>query len=133
MSALPTSITDIGCTHVDELVTSMGEPSYRAEQVRKWVYQNLAVAYDEMTDLPLILRQRLSQKIKLHSLETVQLVKGTDGTVKGLFQCADGKTVEAALMYYSRDGSKERRTVCVSTQAGCGMGCPFCATGPAGF
>jgi 23S rRNA (adenine2503-C2)-methyltransferase len=63
----------------------------------------------------------------------VRQVAGADGTVKSLFQCGDGNTVEAALMFYGGDGEKERRTVCVSTQAGCGIGCPFCATGQQGF
>ncbi len=111
----------------------MVEPSYRAVQIRKWIYQNLAVSYDEMTDLPLALRRRLIEETRLHNLEMVQEAAGTDGTLKVLFKCVDGKTVESALMYYGGDGGKERRTVCISTQAGCSIGCPFCATGQQGF
>ena len=93
------------------------------------VYENLAFSFEEMTDLPLAFRQRLENTSRLHSLEPIQKATGKDGTIKILFKLADGKTVEAALMYYGGEGGGERRTVCVSTQAGCGMGCPFCATG----
>ncbi|OGO01174.1 MAG: 23S rRNA (adenine(2503)-C(2))-methyltransferase [Chloroflexi bacterium RBG_13_52_12] len=133
MPFTPVSITELNCAQFDDLAVSMGEPSYRAKQVRKWVYQNLAFSYDEMTDLPLALRQRLIKETRLHSLEMVQQIAGSDGTVKSLFKCADGRTIEAALMYYGGEGSRERQTVCVSTQAGCGIGCPFCATGQQGF
>lgn len=133
MPFTPVSITELNCAQFDNLFLSMGEPSYRAKQVRKWVYQNLAFSYDEMTDLPVALRQRLIKETRLHSLEMVQQVAGSDGTVKSLFKCADGRTIEAALMYYGGEGGKERQTVCVSTQAGCGIGCPFCATGQQGF
>jgi len=133
MAVMPLSVTDLACDEINVLATSMGEPLYRARQVRKWTYQNLAITFDEMTDLPLEIRQRLSKEVRLHSLEMVQQVAGADGTVKSLFKCADDKTVESALMFYGGDGGKERRTVCISTQAGCGIGCPFCATGQQGF
>jgi 23S rRNA (adenine2503-C2)-methyltransferase len=71
----------------------MGEPGYRAKQLRKWVYQNLAFSFDEMTDLPLAFRQRLANETRLHSLEPVQQTAGQDGTIKNLFKLADGKTV----------------------------------------
>lgn len=133
MPHLSASITDLKCIQIDELVKSLGLPAYRAGQIRKWIYRNMAGSYDEMTDLPLMLRQRLSGEIRLHNLEIEQQITGSDDTVKTLFKCTDGKTVEAALMYYSGDGGKDRRTVCISTQAGCGIGCPFCATGQQGF
>jgi 23S rRNA (adenine2503-C2)-methyltransferase len=133
MPAEPIVITDLACNQFDDLAASLGEPSYRAKQIRKWVYVNLAENYEEMTDLPAALRRKLMQETRLHSLEPVQQAKSKDGTVKVLFKCADGNTVESALMYYGGDGDKERRTVCVSTQAGCSIGCPFCATGGQGF
>jgi 23S rRNA (adenine2503-C2)-methyltransferase len=127
------SFTDLTSEQSDSLVKSMEEPVYRAQQLRKWVYQNMALSYEEMTDLPLALRVKLNSKIKLHSLEPAQLVTGNDGTVKALFKLADGKTVETALMYYDTDRGGERHTVCVSTQVGCAINCPFCATGQQGF
>jgi 23S rRNA (adenine2503-C2)-methyltransferase len=86
-----------------------------------------------MTDLPLAFRQRLVHETKLHSLGLIQEAAGKDGTLKALFNLADGKTVESALMYYDKDSAGRRCTVCVSTQAGCATGCPFCATGQQGF
>ncbi len=133
MTVILSSITDLACDEIDKLVASMGVPSYRAGQVKKWTYQNLAASFEDMTDLPLELRQRMEKEFRLHSLEMVRQVTGADGTVKSLFRCTDSKTVESALMFYGGDGEKERRTVCVSTQAGCGIGCPFCATGQQGF
>jgi 23S rRNA (adenine2503-C2)-methyltransferase len=116
-----------------KLITSMGGPAYRAKQLSKWVYQNMAQDYDEMTDLPLALRQKLSNEIRLHSLKPAKLVTGKDGTVKALFSLDDGATIESALMYYDTERGGERHTVCVSTQVGCAVGCPFCATGQQGF
>jgi len=127
------NLTDLTAAQSDSLVKSMGEPAYRAKQLRNWVYQNMALSYEEMTDLPLALREKLNDKIKLHSLEPAQIVTGKDGTVKALFKLADDKTVESALMYYDTDRGGERHTVCVSTQVGCVINCPFCATGLQGF
>ncbi|MHB8105416.1 MAG: 23S rRNA (adenine(2503)-C(2))-methyltransferase RlmN [Dehalococcoidales bacterium] len=133
MLKTPLFFTDLTCAQSNRLVESMGEPVYRAKQLRKWVYQNMAVSYDEMTDLPLVFRQRLTEEVKPHSLELVSSVVGSDGTVKALFKLANGNTVESALMYYDTDRGGERHTVCVSTQVGCAIGCPFCATGQQGF
>jgi 23S rRNA (adenine2503-C2)-methyltransferase len=133
MPKTPPSFTELTSTQSSELIVAMGEPAYRAAQLAKWVYQNMALEYQEMTDLPLALRQKLSDKIKLHSLNPVKLIAGKDGTVKALFSLADGKTIESALMYYDADKGGERHTVCVSTQVGCAVGCPFCATGQQGF
>jgi 23S rRNA (adenine2503-C2)-methyltransferase len=125
--------TDLPLVQVNQLIESLDEPAYRAKQVRKWVYQNLAQSYDEMTDLPLALRDKLKNKIKLHSLKVTKQQISDDGTVKALFGLNDGNTMEAALMYYDTDRGGERHTVCVSTQVGCALGCPFCATGQQGF
>jgi 23S rRNA (adenine2503-C2)-methyltransferase len=133
MPLVPESITDITCTQIDAFVSSLGEPLYRAGQIRKWVYQGLVDSFDEMTNLPAELRQKLIKETKLRSLEMVRQTTGSDGTLKALLKCSDGKTIETALMYYGGEDNKERRTVCVSTQAGCGIGCPFCATGQQGF
>jgi len=129
----PQSITDITGTQIDELVSSLGEPLYRSGQIKKWVYQGLVNSFDEMTNLPAPLRRKLMEAAKLRSLELVKQTTSTDGTVKALLKCTDGKTIETALMHYGGEENKERRTVCVSTQAGCGIGCPFCATGQQGL
>ena len=130
---MPIAITDLTIKEVNKLVTSLGEPAYRGKQLLDWVYQRLAISFDEMTDLPLSFRQKLAGQVILHTLTLVHEVIAKDGTVKVLFGLDDGKTVEAALMSYPSTGGKRRYTVCLSTQVGCPIGCPFCATGQQGF
>jgi len=133
MVAVPICITDLTSSQIQELVATLGEPSYRARQLQHWVHQRLAISFDEMADLPKPFRQRLAQETRLHSLTPVHEVKGYDGTVKILLALADGKTIESTLMSYPATKGQPRYTVCLSTQVGCPIGCPFCATGQQGF
>ena len=133
MAITPVCITDLTAEQLGELVGSLGEPGYRAKQIEHWVYQRLAFSFDEMTDLPQAFRQRLAQETRLHSLTPVHEVTGRDGTVKTLFALADGRTIESALISYPGARGRPRYTVCLSTQVGCAIGCPFCATGQQGF
>ena len=105
-----------------------GEPPYRAEQVWEWVARG-AGSYEEMTNLPAALRERLAAAVPLSSLTVAAEAKSDDGTVKTLFHTADGRPIEAVLMRY-RDG---RRSVCLSSQSGCPLTCSFCATGQMKF
>jgi 23S rRNA (adenine2503-C2)-methyltransferase len=105
-----------------------GEPSYRAPQIWKWVARG-ACSYEEMTNLPLTLRERLASEVPLSTLLVRAEARSDDGTVKTLFDTADGRPIEAVLMRY-RDG---RRSVCVSSQSGCPLTCTFCATGQMKF
>src|SRR5690348_8998290 len=105
-----------------------GEPSYRADQVWEWVARG-AKSYEEMTNLPAALRERLAAEVPLSTLTVAAEAKSDDGTVKTLFHTADGRPIEAVLMRY-RDG---RRSVCVSSQSGCPLTCSFCATGQMKF
>ncbi len=106
-----------------------GEPRFRAKQLWTWLYDKRAASFDDMTDLPKPLRDRLSRELTLGSLtvEMEQIAK--DGTIKRLYRLLDGQLIESVLMEYDDD----RRTACISTQAGCAMGCVFCATGQMGF
>jgi 23S rRNA (adenine2503-C2)-methyltransferase len=116
----------------DELVAllaSWNEPRYRADQVWSWLYEQRATSIDEMTNLPKSLRERLKAETSLGVLTQVAEEVSKDGTVKRLYQLSDGQLIESVLMVYD-DG---RRTACISTQAGCAMGCVFCATGQMGF
>jgi 23S rRNA (adenine2503-C2)-methyltransferase len=133
MSAVFNAITDLSLKDIEELVKALGEPEYRVNQILSGIYQKLAVSYNEMTDLPVSLRQRLEEQVPLHNLTPVQEVISRDGTIKVLFRLKDGKTIEAALMLYSAGAGRPRTTVCLSTQVGCPIGCPFCATGQQGF
>ena len=144
-------LTDLNIEEVNKLVVSLGEPAYRAKQLLTWVYQKLAVSLNEMTDLPQSFCRKLAEQVNLHTLTPAHEVKAKDGTIKVLFSLRDGKTVEAALMKFVVQASAPvgkkteqasapvkktksyRYTVCVSTQVGCPIGCPFCATGQQGF
>ncbi|MDP2312627.1 MAG: 23S rRNA (adenine(2503)-C(2))-methyltransferase RlmN [Pseudomonadota bacterium] len=110
-------------------LTALGEPAYRARQVRTWLYEKGASSFHEMTDLPKRLRERLEEHFALGALVVETEQQSRDGTVKRLYKLHDGQLVEAVLMAYD-DG---RRTACISSQAGCAMGCVFCATGQMGF
>ncbi len=111
------------------LVAGWGEPGYRADQIWRWLYRRFAAAPEEMTDLPKLLRARLVEETYVDPLSPLVTLDSTDGqTRKILFGLPDGPQIEAVLMRYER-----RRTLCISMQAGCAMGCPFCATGQGGF
>ncbi len=104
------------------------QPSYRAAQVWEWAARG-AASYDEMSNLPASLRQRLTERVPFSSLDVVDEAHSRDGTVKVLFHTRDGRPVEAVLMRY-QDG---RRSICVSSQSGCPLTCTFCATGAMKF
>jgi 23S rRNA (adenine2503-C2)-methyltransferase len=111
-----------------EALAAAGEPPYRTKQVWEWVARG-ARSYEEMTNLPAGLRERLELDVPLSTLAVQAEAKSDDGTVKTLFHTADGRPIEAVLMRY-RDG---RRSVCLSSQSGCPLTCTFCATGQMKF
>ena len=114
-----------------ELVTwceSHGERAFRSRQIRRWLFQNRAASFDEMLDLPQKLRQQLAEEFSFFCGEVVQQQVATDRTQKLLIRLPDGNTVECVLMRETN-----RRTVCISTQVGCAMGCVFCASGMLGL
>jgi 23S rRNA (adenine2503-C2)-methyltransferase len=113
---------------LEQTLAEAGEPAYRADQVWRWLVGG-AASYEEMTNLPAALRERLAASVPLSTLSVAAEAKADDGTVKTLFETADGRPLEAVLMRY-RDG---RRSVCVSSQSGCPLTCTFCATGQMKF
>ncbi len=127
------SFTNLTVAEIEKLVVSLGEPAYRANQLIEWVYKRLATSWDDMTDLPKLFRARLRTSVVLHTIALVREIISTDGTLKGLFELKDGKTIEAALMLYAAGAGRPRTTVCLSTQVGCAICCPFCGTGQQGF
>ncbi|GCE48561.1 23S rRNA (adenine2503-C2)-methyltransferase [Thermosporothrix hazakensis] len=112
-----------------------GEEAYRAKQVYSWIYQRLVTDFEEMTNLPKALRQRLADKASIGPIVVrSELHSKDDRTRKILIELEDGKLIESVLMLYPPLGeSSARATVCVSSQAGCAYGCTFCATGQMGF
>ena len=109
-------------------MASLGEAGFRADQVLRWVYGGGAAGFDGMTNLPLALRARLEEAAALYTTAVRQVRTSADGTEKLLLGLADGETVETVVI-----PAGERRTVCISTQVGCPMGCAFCATGLGGL
>ncbi len=116
-------------TELTELLLSWGQPKFRAKQLWTWLYDHKISSFSEMTNLPKALRDRLNEEATLGTLTVAAEKVSQDGTVKRVYQLSDGQLIESVLMPY-RDG---RRTACISSQAGCAMGCTFCATGQMGF
>lgn len=124
------NLYDLTQDELKNLLVGWGEPAYRAKQIWEWLYQHKVSNPDEMNNLPQKLRERLKAETQMGVLEIVTERHSSDGhTVKYLFRLQDGQMIETVLMGYA-DG---RQTACISTQAGCAMGCVFCATGQMGF
>ena len=116
-------------------VADRGMPAYRVRQVADAVWGGSAGSIDEMLTLPAGLRTDLAGAFRFDTVADTEL-KVADGglTEKALHRLADGALIESVLMHYpARPGSRERHTLCISSQAGCAVGCPFCATGELGF
>jgi len=106
------------------------EPAFRLKQIKKAVFEDLAVNWDEVTTLPQELRSQLQERSPISELSAEKVLSSKDGqTIKALFLAKDGLKIESVLMKHIDD----RNTVCVSSQVGCSVGCQFCATGELGF
>lgn len=113
---------------IEDFITSLGEKSFRASQIFSWLYKG-ADSFSDMSNLPKILISKLKEKSEIKSLKIdKKLVSAIDGTVKYLFELDDGEKIETVFMRY-----KHGNTICLSTQAGCRMGCSFCASTINGF
>lgn len=130
-----TSITRLLPEELDDAITGLGQPRYRADQVLKAVYHGTPRSFADMAQIPAALRTQLAEGYSLDAAEEVRRVVSDDGnTTKLLLRMTDGTLIETVLMQYPAPGERHpRSTVCVSTQAGCAMGCVFCATGQMGF
>lgn len=113
---------------IARILVELGQPAYRGKQVLSWLYGRVVSSFDEMTDLPARLRTDIEGRWSLTLPEPVDVQHSTDGTRKYLWRLADGAMVESVGI-----PTEDRLTVCFSTQAGCAMGCTFCATGRGGF
>ena len=123
---------DIKSFTLEELkdeMEQMGEKSFRAKQLYQWMHEKLARSYDEMTNLPLSLREKCAEKYEYCSVKEVRMQESAlDGTRKYLFELNDGMLVESVWMKY-----KHGNSVCISSQVGCRMGCAFCASAIGGL
>ncbi|HNT74779.1 MAG TPA: 23S rRNA (adenine(2503)-C(2))-methyltransferase RlmN [Anaerolineae bacterium] len=120
---------DLDLPTLEAWLADWGEPRYRARQIWEWLYRRLVTDVDQMTSLPKSLRQRLTEATRLTAPHIQAVQESLDGeTRKDLLALEDGEQIEVVLMRYA-----DRRSVCVSTQVGCAVGCQFCATGQMGF
>ena len=117
------NIKDYNLEELKEEFIKLGEKAYRAEQVFKWLYVDKVSSFDEMTNLSKELREELKQEFSMHNFEILQKQESADGTKKYLFDILDGNAIETVLMEYHHG-----KSICVSTQVGCKMGCKFCAS-----
>ncbi len=120
---------------LSDWMTEQGEPAYRAKQVADALWSGRAATFEDIRQLPAALRTRLAEAFRADTIEDTD-VRPADGglTGKALHRLTDGRLVESVLMRYpARGGRRARATLCISSQAGCAVGCPFCATGELGF
>ncbi len=110
-------------------LAEQGQPAYRARQVRRWLFQHAVDDFAQMTDLGKGLRDRLAAEFRIWTTRVAQHLRADDGTEKLLLELSDGQQIECVLL---RD-DKGLRTICISSQVGCAMGCTFCASGLDGW
>jgi 23S rRNA (adenine2503-C2)-methyltransferase len=106
----------------------LGEKRFRATQLFRWIHQKGASGFEQMTDLARSLREKLATRACIQAMPVISCHESTDGTIKWLFDAGDGNAVEAVFI-----PEEDRGTLCVSSQAGCAVGCRFCSTGHQGF
>ncbi len=128
-TALP-NLYDFSFTELQTFLADLGQPKYRAKQVWEWLYKKFAASFAEMHNLPKALRTKLEANATLGDTLApyYEQYSGDGHTHKVLFRLADNQLIETVLMRYDK-----RNTICISSQAGCAMGCVFCATGQMGF
>jgi 23S rRNA (adenine2503-C2)-methyltransferase len=125
------SVTDLRDLQLQDIASALaaeGEPRFRATQLCQWVYKHQATGLHQMTDLPEYLRQRLHARFYISTLCLLRHQQSADGTEKYLFELEDGNQIETVLI-----PAEDRRTLCVSTQVGCAIGCRFCLTAQGGL
>ena len=135
-------LLNLNSAQLREFLAARGEPEFRVAQIERWLYRDYVTHFDAMNNLPADLRDWLRERAMIGVPKELNEITSADGlTRKALLQLEDGQTVEAVLMLYDdapqRDESAtrlyKRRTICISTQVGCPIKCPFCATGQAGY
>src|SRR5688572_27854075 len=128
-NALPPDLLSLSFSELERFMTEqLGERPFRTKQIYRWMHQRGATDFDSMSDLSKDLRQRLKEKARLVPLIKDLEQRSVDGTIKYRFKTGDGKLLESVYM-----PSEDRKTLCVSTQVGCAMGCTFCMTATLGL
>ncbi|MBU0753494.1 MAG: radical SAM protein, partial [Planctomycetes bacterium] len=122
------ALTDLPLDAFPDIAVEMGFRSFHGKILRRWIFQLGARDYESITDLPRAFREELALRWPLHRLQQALVQKSSDGTEKVFYRLPDGHGIETVSI---PDG--ERRTLCVSTQVGCSIGCLFCASGRKGL
>src|SRR3972149_5120743 len=122
------NLKDMSLVEIENLISYLGKERYRAKQIMKWLYHQGASSFDEMTTLGLDFRVKIGELARISQPEIVKVRTSLDGTKKALFKLEDGLFIESVLI-----PGKNHWTACLSTQAGCRMGCKFCLTGRQGL
>lgn len=117
------NIKDFNLQDLEEEIIKIGEKKFRALQIFKWLYIEKVKSFDDMTDLSLEFREKLKENYSICNFEIIKKQESSDGTKKYLFNLSDGNAIETVLMEY-----KHGKSICVSSQIGCKMGCKFCAS-----
>lgn len=125
---MKTDLIGLNSHEMEKWTMSLGIDAYRGRQIRHWLLKRLANSFEEMTDLPKSLRVLLNDKINISLLKKVKSVVSKDGTEKYLFKLFDGHYIESVLI-----PERDHFTLCISSQAGCAMGCLFCLTAKQGL
>jgi 23S rRNA (adenine2503-C2)-methyltransferase len=128
-------LSGVGGEALEAWLREHGEPAYRARQLQAAVWDGTIRAATEVTTLPRALATSVDEAFRWSTVDDAEIVQADGGeTEKALHRLGDGLTVESVLMHYpARPGQRARHTLCISSQAGCAVGCPFCATGELGF
>jgi 23S rRNA (adenine2503-C2)-methyltransferase len=125
---LKINLKDLTLDEMTRLVMELGKEQYTGRQLYKWIFRHGIEDFDQMSDIAKDFRELLAVTASINSLKSSKTVRSTDGTSKTVWDIGDGDYVESVLI-----PDEDRLTLCVSCQAGCPVGCPFCATGIGGF
>ena len=132
MQPSPTDLLSLTPTDLEQALAAhfqrRGEPRFRVGQVRRWIFEKGASRLADLTDLPVSEREALAESFAIDEASPRSVRTSADGTVKHLWELSDGELVESVLI-----PARRRLTLCISSQAGCAIGCTFCATGWGGF
>ena len=128
MSDTKLNLMDLDHEGLNNFMLSLDEKKFRADQLMKWIYQFGVTDFSRMTNINKVLRERLASLCEIRAPEVKAEARSSDGTIKWALDAGDGQLVET--VYIPED---DRATLCVSTQVGCPVGCPFCSTGHQGF
>ncbi|MGD9161350.1 MAG: 23S rRNA (adenine(2503)-C(2))-methyltransferase RlmN [Desulfobacteraceae bacterium] len=125
---MKTDLKSLSADETGEWIKELGLEAYRAGQIRQWLFNKMVFSFDEMTNLSVSIRELLKEKAFISSIEKVKTLVSEDTTEKYLFKLHDGHFIESVLI-----PEKDHFTLCISSQAGCAMGCTFCHTARQGF